>query len=284
MWLQQKEQRVDKKVRDLTVMVDIPPTDKARYKEFMNQELHYYNSLIEVLGPRARTFPETLLALHKDWENLWDALAFGGHDVKTYEKFTEDAPLPVDLEPHRKMLLGRDSKGVRFLNDKMLNILAVVGTKSLIHPTVRKNMANLMLDFYKDQAAKLANRNDDAWGDEDLYSTPVELLVKQDFVTKRHLQIPRNILNAVYYYKERDFTEVYTPYSDAPLVIKGHDLENNNHWNHLILHQQPGIEAVNSTPWVVDIRYSQVPYLIKYQDVEQPKTGRIFAEMKKRAY
>lgn len=275
---------MDKKVRDLTVMVDIPVTDQMRYKEFMKQELHYYNSMIEVLSPRARTFPETILAIHKDWENLWNALAFGGHDVKLYEKFADDAALPVDLEPHRKMLLGRDSKGVRFLNERMLNILGVAGTKSLIHPTVRKNMASQMLEFYKDQAAKLINRNDEAFGDEDLYSNPVELLVKHDLVTKRHLQIPRNILNAVYYYKERDFSEVYTPYSERPIVVPGQDLENNNHWNFIMLHQQPGIEAINTTPWVVDIKYTQVPYLIKYQDVEQPKTGRIFATMKKRAY
>lgn len=275
---------MDKKVRDLTVMVDISAADKMRFKEFMKQELHYYNTLVEALGPRARTFPETILALHKDWENLWTALATGAHSAKAYEKAAEDAPLPADLEPHRKMLVGRDAKGQRFLNERMINIMDAAGTKALIHPTVRKNMANLILEFYKDQSAKLIKRNDDAFGDEDLYSKPVELLVKHDMVTKRHLQLPRNALNAVYYYKDRDLTEIYTPYSDSPIIVNGHDLESNNFWNFLMIHQQPGVEAINTTPWVVDIKYAQTPYFIKYQDVEQPKTGRIFATMKKRAY
>lgn len=275
---------MDKKIRDISVMVDINPTDKMRYKEFMKQELAYYNAIVEVLGPRARTFPETILALHKDWENLWSAVAFGGHNLKAYERAKEDAKLPSDLEPHRKMILGRDTKGERFLNERMLNIVGVAGSNALIHSTVRRNMANTMLEFYKEQSAKLIKRKDDVIGEEDLYSKPIDLLVKHDMVTKRHLQIPRSILNAVYYYKDRDVTEVFTPYSENALVIEGYDLENNNHWNFLMLHQQPGVEAINTTPWIIDIKYSNVSYMIRYQDVEQPKTGRIFATMKKRSY
>jgi len=263
-------------------MVDVSPSDKTRFKEFMKQELHYYNALIEGLGPRARAFPETLLALHKDWENLWSTLAQGGHNLKAYEKAPNDVQLPKDLEPHRKMLVGRDSKGERFLDDRMFNIMSIATTQALIHPLVRRNMANQMLEFYKDQAAKLVKRNDETLGGEDLYSKPIDLLVKQDLTTKRHLQIPRNALNAVYYYEDRELTEIYTPYSDNPLVVQGHDLEHNNHWNMIILHQQPGLEPMPNTPWVVDIKYNQNVYMIKYQDVDAPKTGKIFAAMKRR--
>lgn len=276
---------MDRKVRDLTVMVDVTATDKIRLKEFMKQELGYYNALVEGLGPRARTFTETLIALHKDWEALWEALALEGKSIKAYERAKEDVELPASLEKHRKMLVSRDSKGGRFLDERMFNIMQIAATPSLIHPTVRKAMAGLILEFYKDQSGKLIKRNDEAFGEEDLYSKPIDLLVKHDMVTKRHLQIPRSILNAVYWYQDRDLTEIYHPYSDNPLIIQGHNLENNNHWNLIILHQQPGSEVVASDPWVVDIKQSQVPYLIKYVDVEQPKTGRIFfSTTKKRSY
>ena len=265
-------------------MVDINAADKLRLKEFMKQELAYYNALVEGLGPRARTFPETLLALHKDWENLWDALAADGKSIKAYERVKDDVTLPEHLEKHRKMLVGRDSQGRRFLDEKMFNIMSIACTPAVLHPMVRKNMANLMLEFYKDQSAKLIKRNDEAFGDEDLYSKPIDLLVKHDMVTKRHLQIPRAALNDVRYIAQGDKTELYTPYSENPLVIEGHNLESNNHWNFILVHQQPGIEVTAQDPWVVDIKYSQVPYMIKYQDVEQPKTGRIFATMKKRSY
>ena len=275
---------MDRKVRDLTVMIDVLPADKVRLKEFMKQELAYYNALVEGLGPRARTFPETLLALHKDWEALWETLALEGKSIKTYERAAADVVLPEALEKHRKMLVGRDSSGKRFLDEKMFNIMSIAATPAILHPTVRKHMAGLMLEFYKDQSAKLIKRNDEAYGDEDLYAKPIDLLVQHDMVTKRHLQLPRNALNDVRYIEGRDLTEIYTPYSENPLKIQGHNLENNNHWNFLMIHQQPGVEVVASDPWVVDIKYSQVPYMIKYQDVEQPKTGRIFATMKKRSY
>lgn len=274
----------DKKFRDMTVVVDVLPADKLRLNEFMKQELAYYNALVEGLGPRARTFPETLIALHKDWENLWTALAVEGKSIKPYERAAADAPLPESLEPHRKMLVGRDSHGKRFLDEKMFNIMSIAATPAIIHPHTRRNMANEMLEFYKDQSIKLSKRNDNAWGEEDLYDKPVELLVKHDMVTKRHLQIPRSALNDVRYIKERERTEIYHPYSENPLIIENHDLESSNHWNMIVIHQQPGVEAINSTPWVVDIKYSLVPYQIRYQDVEQPKTGRIFATMKRRSY
>lgn len=269
---------------NLTLVVDVTPADAIRFKQFMKQELAYYNAIVEGLGPRTRTFPETILALHKDWENLWAAIAFGGHNIGAYERTKEDAELPADLEPHRKMILGRDTKNQRFLSERMLNIMSVAGTAAIIHPTVRKNMAVAMLEFYKEQSAKLIKRNDEAMGDDDLYSKPIDMLVPHDMVTKRHLQIPRGVLNAVYYYKEVDRTEIFTPYSDNPVVVHNHDLESNNHWNALVLHQQPGTEAIVSTPWVLDIKHTSVPYNIRYQDVEQPRTGRIFSAMKKRSH
>lgn len=281
---QDKEYIVDKKVRDLTVMVDIAAADKIRFKEFMKQELFYYNSLIEGLGPRARTFPETLLALHKDWEKLWDTLAEHGQSIKPFERAKEDAELPSFLEKHRKMLLTKDSQGRRFLEEKMISIMNIASTPAIIHPMVRKSMANLILEFYKGQAAKLIKRNDEAYGEQDLYTNPIDLLVTQDSVCKRHLQIPRAALNDVRYIESNELTEIYTPYSDNPLRVEGHNLENDNHWNLLIVHQQPGMEVTIKDPWIIDIKYSQVPYLIKYQDVEQPKTGRIFATMKRRDF
>ena len=275
---------MDKRFRDLTVMVDVLPADKARLKEFMKQELFYYNTIVEGLGPRARTFPETLLALHKDWENLWEALAVEGKSIKAYERAKEDVQLPESLEKHRKMLVGRDAQGKRFLDEKMYTIMSIAATPAIIHPMTRRAMASQMLEFYKDQSGKLIKRNDEAFGEEDLYSKPIDLLVQHDMVTKRHLQLQRAALNDVRYIEKGDLTEIYHPYSENPLRVQGHNLEASNHWNMIIIHQQPGIEVVASDPWVVDIKHSPVPYQIKYQDVEQPKTGRIFATMKKRSY
>jgi hypothetical protein len=274
----------NKRFKDISVMIDLEPNDKLRLKEFMKQELHYYNSLVEGLGPRTRTFPETILGLHKDWEQLWSAIAVNQPSMKLYERAAADAQLPEALEPHRRMLLGRDTSGKRFLDERMFNIMSLAATPALLHPLVRRAMATLILEFYKDQAAKLIKRNDEAFGDEDLYDKPIDLLSVQDLVTKRHLQIPRAALNDVRYIEKSELTELYTPYSDNPIKIAGHDLESNNHWNQLMIHQQPGREVTAKDAWIVDIRASNVPYWIKYQDVEQPTTGKLFAIAKRKSF
>jgi hypothetical protein len=275
---------VSDRFRDFAVQVDVSAADKLRLKEFMRQELHYYNAMVEGLGPRARTFPETLIAIHKDWEALWECLALHSLPVKLYERAAPDAKLPEVLEPHRRMLLGKDVNGRRFLDERMLNIMSIASTPAVIHGHVRRNMARLMLEFYKEQAIKLSRRNDDAVGEEDLYSKPIDLLVKQDMVCKRHLQVPRSALNDVRWLADQEVTELYHPYSENPLRIPGKDLESNNHWNQITIHQQPGVEAIQTTPWVVDIRYSQDAYQIRYQDMDRPTTGRIFATMKRRSF
>jgi hypothetical protein len=275
---------MNERFRELTVMVDVQSKDKLRLKEFMKQELAYYNALVEGLGPRARTFPDTLLALHKDWENLWAVLASEGKSIKGYDRLKEDANLPEAYEPHRKMLLGKNTKGERFLNERMFSIMSVATAPAVLHPLVRRGMATQILEFYKEQSGKLIKRNEEAFGDQDVYAKPIDLLVSHDLVTKRHLQIPRAALNDVRYLDKREETHIYHPYCENPLIIQGHNLESNNHWNFLMVHQQSGVEAVPSTPWVVEVKHTPVPYLIRYADVDRPRTGQIFAIAKKKSY
>jgi hypothetical protein len=276
---------MNERFKNMSVMLDLLPADKLRFKEFMKQELHYYNTLVEGLGPRTRTFPETILAIHKDWEKLWATLAEEGRSIKAYERAAADVQLPESLEPHRRMLVGRDAQGRRFLDERMFNIMSLAATPAVIHGKTRRAMASLLLDFYKDQAAHLIKRNDDILDDDDTtYSKPISLLVTQDLVTKRHLQIPRQAFNDIRWLEDQELTELYCPYSENPLRVQGHNLENNNHWNLAILHQQPGMEVTARDAWVIDILASDVPYWIRYQDVDQPKTGRIFAEAKRRSF
>ena len=270
--------------RTITSTFEVSSIDKTRLKGFMQQELAYYNALVEGLGPRARTFPETLLALHQDWEALWAVIAAEGRSLRAYQWSKDDVQLPECFEPHRRMLVGKNSKGERFLDERMFNIMSIAASPGTLHPTVRRNMAVLALEFYKDQAAKLIKRNDEAFGDDDLYNKPIDLLVSHDIVTKRHLQIPRSALNAVYYYEKVDETHIFHPYSENAVIIPGYDFEHNNHWNMMMIHQQAGVDVTPSSPWVVDIMRTNRPYDLRYVDQDNPKTGQIFAIAKKKSY
>jgi hypothetical protein len=275
---------MDNKFREWSVGFEPEPADKARLKQFMKQELAYYNALIEGLSPRARTFPQSLLDLHKDWENLWDTIAEHGVDLKAYYRAKPDAELPEHLEKHRKHLVGLNTQGKRFLDDRMYSIMSLAGSPGVLHPMVRKSMANLILDYFKDQAGKFTSYNETAMGEQDVYRKPIDLLSIQDLVSKRHLQLPRSALRGVYYDEKEDISEVFHPYSDNPIIIEGHNVAANNHWNLVIIHQQPGYEVTPKDAWIIEFRRSQEPYLIKYLDVKNPSTGKIFREAKKRSY
>ena len=270
--------------RNITSTFEVSSVDKTRLKGFMQQELDYYNVLVEGLGSRARTFPETLLALHQDWEALWATIATEGKSLRTYQWVKDDVQLPECFEPHRRLLVGKNSKGERFLDERMFSIMSIAATSATLHPIVRRNMAVIALEFYKDQAAKLIKRNDNATGDGNLYNKPIDLLVSHNIETKRHLQIPRSALNAVYYYEGVDETHIFHPYSENAIVIPGYDFEHNNHWNMIIIHQQPGVDIVPGSSWVFDILHTNQAYDLRYVDQADPKTGQIFAIAKKKSY
>jgi hypothetical protein len=273
-----------KRFRDLAVTVDISTSDKTRLKAFMQHELSYYNALVGSLGPRCRTFPEHLLALHKDWEKLFSQIAYEGKSLKNLERAKPDAVLTEGQEPFRKFLVGLDSQGKRFLNDRMYSIMSAAAAPATVHPVVRRNMASTILSFYKDQAGRVINRNEVATETQDVYKKAPEMLLQHDMVTKRHLQLPRSTLYSVTYDATKDATLIENCYSENPIAIPGHDLTSNNHWNYIIIHQEPGIEVLPNSNWVVDIKHSMNPYLIKYYDVEQPKTGQIFNIAKRKSY
>ena len=259
------------KFRDLSIMIDLASTDAALYKGFIKQEIGYYNSLVEGLNSRVRSCPELLVSLHKDWVSLWETLAESGMSLKPYFNDSSEPVLPNHLQPHRRMILGKNSQGNRFLSEKLLYLLDLPAKPARIDPQVKKSMARVLLDFYKLQAAKALRK--------DVYSGPIKLLSKYD-TNRQCLQIPRKTLTKVEYVKESDLTYLYTSYSKNPIVIKGYDLESDHRWNLIFLRYVFGTENTEKETWFVDIKHSKVPYWIKDQRVKSPRSGCILVSMK----
>ena len=272
--------RAPRRGRDLAVTVDVDATDKLRFKGFMELELHYYNTLIQAFTSRARTFPETLLALHEDWMKLFAHLAYTGTSIRHLEKAKPDAVLTEDQEPFRKFLVGLDSHGKRFLSPAMYSIMEVAGTKATIHPIVRRNMATEILKYYKEQAVRVLNRGNN----DELYKVAPEMLVVRDIAEKRHLQLPRQTLHSVTWDEAEDCTVISHCYSDKPLKILRQNLAEDNHWNLIIIHQETSVQITQKSPWIVDIRKVDSPYLVKYMDNLNPRTGQAFAIAKRRSF
>lgn len=266
--------------REMTIMVDIDATDQQRLKAFMAQELNYYNTLVNALTPRCLTFPETILALHEDWITVFGQIAYEGRSIKNLEYAKPDAELTEGQEPYRKFLVGKDSQGNRFMTESMFSIMSAAAAPATLHPVVRRNMAVAIIKHLKEQASRVISRNQDGIGD--AYKVAPEMLQTYEFAQKRHLQMPRSTLYSVKWNSEKECTEISHCYSSNPLVVPKVNLESDNNWNLLILHQQTGVNAVPATPWVVDIRTSLQPYLLKYVDLQNPRIGNSFYIAKRR--
>lgn len=277
------DQRTKKRPsRDFSVMVELEPGDKLRYQGFMKQELAFYNSLINAFTSRTRTFPEHILALNEQWIKLFGQIAFEGKSIKHLERAPADAQLTEGMEIFRRYLVGQDNEGQRYLTERMLTIMEAAASPGVVHPVVRRNLALEMVRFYKDQAVKFATPANQGNGD-DLYKSTPEMLEPADLLKKRHLQMPRQMIN-VEWDEAKEQSLLRTAYVSNPIIIKNINLVENKDWTHIILHQEPNTVSRPSSPWFVDVKTLQVGYHIKYMDMPNPRTGQTFAIAKKRDF
>jgi hypothetical protein len=243
-------------------MINLAFADKTCFKGFIKEELYYHNHLVSGLSSKVRTNPTVLLSLHKDWTRLWETLAEYGTSITPFLNASEDISLPEHLEPHRRMLLGRNVLGQRFLNESILYTLNLAAKETRIDPQIRKSMARVFLDFYRIQASKFMKK--------DKLSKPINLLGECDLNHRSCLQMPRMALSRIEYLSDLDQTHIYTPYSKTPVKVDGYDLASDRRWNMAILHYQSNEEKES---WFVDIKHSQVPYYLEYTNAPMIKTS-----------
>lgn len=266
--------------KNKTLEVIIDPTDQNVILSFMVQELKYYNSLVGSFNPRCMAFPETLLDLTPEWIKLFGVIAYSGESIKKLEFAKPDVELPSSLEKYRHMLVGRDEKGQRVMTETLFSIMSIAATQASIHPSVRKNLALEVLNHYREQAKRVANRLSN--NSDQVYKVSPEMLQEYDFSQKRHLQLPRSKIHKIVWNEIEEHSEIYHCYGNKPIIVPQENLTNNNNWNYLIIHQKPGPNINRKTPWIIDILFTPQPYLLKYLDSIRPNTSNAFYIAKSR--
>jgi hypothetical protein len=179
------------------------------------------------------------------------------------------------------LLLNKDNNGNRLLTEQKAAILDIAASKSNILPQTRQNIAQAIIEHYQEQASRLqttGNRDEDGnYG----YRVAPEMLEVVSHKNKRHLQIPKSVLQ-IKWDEENNQTLIAMPYAANPIKIPNINLIEKSDWNMLILHQE-SVESVNPmTPWVVDVKKTTQPYLLKLMDSKNPGRSRIFDQAKQR--
>lgn len=249
--------------------INVQPSDKQRLVKFMNEELSFYNSLVDSFNSRLRCQPETIGLLLGDWEKIFATCAEISFNVAKLRNSNIKAELPAKLEEFRNLLLGRDEKNQRFLTEKYIVLLECCAAPGVIHPLARRNMALEVLRFYKDQA-KLALQETKISGfDGTSYKNSFVNLEKLDDTRKRHLQVPKEALRYKYDSVNK-ILRIWTPYNSVPFEIPNFGNVDEKPWNLLLIHQQPGKVANHNTPWMLEFKNVPNQYMLKLVEVSNP--------------
>lgn len=267
--------------------VNINPSEQSKLKAFMKHELDYYNAIVNGLSSRMRTMPEVLLETNEDIIRLYLACAETGFDP--YKIFLmrnldfaegEEPALPKQVEPFRKILFGFNNAGERRLTDRIALMCQLFGSPAIVHGTVRRNMAQEIIEFFKTNTRITRQAVPSHLQSEQIFKSAPQTLEIHDILKKRHLQVPKSIVT-VEWDEENEISLFKIPYYTRKIKVPSINfLDGITTWNYLILHQTPGKIALNNTPWVLDLRTIQHRYLLKYTDVTTSRFGSAFHQAK----
>lgn len=221
-------------------VVEIHADDKARIRGFINQEIAYYNALVNGFAPWLRSNPEAFDDL--DIELLGE---IAGANIKL-DSLTPDN-LPQQL--HRwKNRLFQDGKLA--LSDSHKILWSVVTHPAVVIPAIRKGMAVEFLRHHKAQADAL--RSVRSGGE---LAAPVAVMQTHDGRIKRHVQIDRASVKIM-----DDGYEVKTPYNRYPIKL---DAKAPSQWSLMVLRNG---EGNNYDLWAIDFYQQSHPYLTTLAD------------------
>lgn len=288
--LNNKSRRYDNRNsrRSWQFKIDIDLNECTKLWAFMRHELEYYNTIVNGISSRMRTMPEVLLEAHEDIIKLYLACAETGFDpykfflMRNLDFKEENTPqLPIELEPFRKIFFGVNSKGERKFTDRIALMCQLFSSPASIHHVVRRNMAEEIIDFFKINARIIRQTIPSHLQADQIFKTAPQTLEIHDIIKKRHLQMPKNIIN-VMWNDENEVSYFKIPYYSKKIVVPSINFADGiTNWNYVILHQNPGTIALSSTPWILDVRNIQNKYLLKYTDVNTSHTGSAFYQAKR---
>jgi hypothetical protein len=221
----------------------------------MGQELVLYNALNTELMRMLRRDPKLLATITDQTINTLGTAIQEGFDVRKVVTGTkEKVELPESLQTHRDGL---------FATDKQILMLveSVISIPMSVHREVRRALVAEILKFYGN-SARIQVKGSGSY----------EFLESLDETRKRHIQIPRRLLEIEYDEAQRR-SLIKTPYTQNRIVVPGVDIAKDTTWKIAILHQKPGKMPRGDTPWMIDFRVAPEQYLLKYMEMANPYGG-----------
>lgn len=199
-----------------TFELHLADESKRNLNYFINQELAYYNSIVDQLGPWMRSFPQDLLSFKGDIKRLWNTVAEFGLNVQDLvQKNLSEWPAVLGAQKAAIYSILKDDNKLR-LTQRQLDILKIAASPGKIPALTRHNIASEIMKYMQGQAEVLYNAQQT-----DTLKNALQTLQVQSLDTKRHIQMSKTLIFKVEYNEDNRQTRIYTPFSKHPFVING---------------------------------------------------------------
>lgn len=205
------EPRSSKVTSRRTFEVSLSKNQEKNLQYFIMQERGYYNSLVEALVPRLRTFPLDMISMKKREMQIAEYCAEKSISIGNLLK------TPKDQWPESATLLKNfvfDENDTVRLKPAHINMIEKVAAPARLIPDVRKKIVSEIFKHMSMQAESLSG---------DILKTPVQMLISHTADTKRHLQIPAAHVK-ITYDPETQSTLLRIPYCTDPIKLPRYDL------------------------------------------------------------
>lgn len=238
--------------------IELDNVSKRHLKFFMENELNYYNYLVNNATIRLRAFPEEVVALREGYGRLWSAVAYLGKNLREFiKKDVKEWPNSIStLLPSSAVQNGKVS-----IDEKKLMLFDAISGIGNIHPTMRRHMASELLSTILPQADQLVQSHKNSTGQ---MRDPVHMLMPKQYPERRHIQLTRDLVK-INYNRETQQSEVTVPYTDKPLIVKDFNLTEEK-WDIMLIRQQPNISVTAESPWQIDLVITNHKYLMDLTD------------------
>lgn len=244
--------------KERSFSIELDSTSKRHLKFFMENELSYYNRIIDSVTVRLRAFPEEVVSMRDGYGKLWSAIAYSGMNLRDLiKKDVKNWPaafsgsLPANLVENNRFVI----------NEKKLMLFDAISQTGNIHPQMRTHIASEILSTILPQADQLVQSQKNALG---TMKDPVHMLVPKYYPERRHIQLTKDLVKIVYN-KEQQQSEITIPYTDRPLIVKDSNLSEEK-YNIMVIRQQPNVSVTNQSPWQIDLMITSHKYLVDLTD------------------
>jgi hypothetical protein len=235
--------------------VTLPSADTIRLRQYISQEMHYFNALVAGFGGPMRTMPETFAAMTGRLESLFGEVAASYVDVRSLK---EDN-LPVQFKPYADLLF-KDGKSA--IDTRTMLLFDIARSNASIDASVRRGLAIEMLRHAREQSAHIAspqNREDQ------VYKFAVETVTPLEPRNKRHLQLPKSAVNTA---TKDARLAIGLPYIRTPIIIPAPTTS----WNYITLRDDD--DGSHPGQWAIELSQESPMYLLRKTDSSHRKPKR----------